>query len=227
MRPSRSKSRPRPNAAPAPDSEAAPIDPQRPTPELLIWAYSHGFFPMADTTARGHPIEWYCPDPRGILPLDDFHVPKSLARIVRAAKFHIRVDTAFEQVLRACAGARNAVNRSWMNDRLAAAYLGLHEHGHAHSVEAWLNDELVGGLYGVQLGGAFFGESMFSRRQQSGANASKVCLVHLVERLRARGFTLLDTQFVNPHLQQFGCRAIPADEYFHRLEAALHLPVTW
>jgi leucyl/phenylalanyl-tRNA---protein transferase len=201
------------------------IDPERPTPQMLLWAYAQGIFPMADPdTGR---IDWYCPDPRGILPLDAFHVPKNLAREVRKAKFDIRFDTAFDQVMRSCAVDRSPLNQSWINDRLIRAYTDLHAMGHAHSVEAWLKGKLVGGLYGVSLGGAFFGESMFSRPARGGTNASKVCLVHLVNHLKHRGYVLLDTQFTNPHLEQFGCIEIPLDEYLQRLSRAIRLPVDW
>lgn len=202
------------------------FDPQNPTAEMLLWAYAQGAFPMADPTRRGRPIEWYCPDPRGIIPLDAFHVPVNLGRVAKQGRFEIRSDTAFEAVFDACATGRSDWNLSWMNDRLRRAYLELHREGFAHSLEAWLEGRLVGGLYGVHLRGAFFGESMFSRPPE-GTNASKVCLVHLVERIRRQGFTLLDTQFVNPHLQQFGCVAIPAEEYLARLAHALTLDVGW
>jgi leucyl/phenylalanyl-tRNA---protein transferase len=122
------------------------VDPQNPTPEVLLWAYSQGLFPMADPYRRGKPIEWYCPDPRGILPLDGFHIPVNLARLVRQNRFEIRSDTAFKEVFELCAVPRSRTNQSWMNDRLRAAYLSLFEIGHAHSIEAWREGELVGGL---------------------------------------------------------------------------------
>ncbi len=207
-----------------PTATALSLMPDRldhPTPDLLILAYSQGIFPMADTSRRGAPISWFCPDPRGILPLDSFHIPASLGRVVRSRRFQITVDTAFDRVLDECASPRTARNRPWMNDRLRAAYQGLAQRGHAHSVEAWRDGQLVGGLYGVHLGAAFFGESMFSRPALGGTDASKVCLVHLVERLRAGGFQLLDTQFVNAHLMRFGVIEIPAEEYMDRLADAL------
>jgi len=195
------------------------IDPQRPTPEMLLWAYRQGIFPMADPwTGR---IDWFCPDPRGVIPLEAFHVPRSLARVVRSGRFEIKVDSAFQSVMRACAERRSPENPSWIDERLIGAYTALHERGHAHSVEAWRRGRLVGGLYGVHIGAAFFGESMFSRPAKGGSNASKVCLVHLVERLCGGGCTLLDTQFWNPHLDQFGCIEISRDEYLARLSQAV------
>ena len=201
------------------------IDPNRPNAELLRWAYSNGIFPMGDHETGE--VEWFRPDPRAILPLDRFHVPKNLSREVRKKKFTIRSDTSFEQVIRACAPARSFLNQQWITDRLVPAYLELFELGHAHCVEAWLGNNLVGGLYGVHLGSAFFGESMFARPDLGGTNASKVCLVQLVRWLNHRGFMLLDTQFRNPHLDQFGCVEIPRAEYHRRLEAALARNCTW
>lgn len=200
-------------------------DLHRPNAALLRTAYMAGIFPMADPDTGE--IGWYCPDPRGILPLDDFHVPANLARLVRQGRFEIRIDTAFESVLDACAGPRSPDNGSWMNAPLRAAYVELHREGDAHSVEAWRDGILVGGLYGVSLGGAFFGESMFCRPDLGGSNASKVCLVHLVERLRARGFTLLDTQMVTPHMRQFGCIEIPARQYLDLLGEAIRQSAHW
>lgn len=174
-------------------------------------------------------IEWFSPDPRGIIPIaaGEFHLPKNVAREVRNGRFEIRFDTAFEDVIRGCAHDRSEFNRSWITEPIIEAYSELHRSGFAHSVEAWREDRLVGGLYGVHLGGAFFGESMFSRADLGGSNSSKVCLVHLVERLRERGFVLLDTQFWNEHLDQFGCIEIPAEEYLRRLAKAVRMPVNW
>jgi len=205
----------------------APIDPQKPTAEVLLWAYAQGLFPMADPYS--HRIDWYSPDPRGIIPLERFHVPKSLARVVRKQPFEIRTDTAFRDAMAACAAARwyDADGLSWIDDRLIDAYSNLFTMGHAHSVEAWLDDDMVGGLYGVQIGAAFFGESMFSRPERGGTNASKVCLVHVVQRMRQQGFELLDTQFVNAHLEQFGCVEIPQDEYLQRLRCAIAKEARW
>lgn len=191
----------------------------------LLDAYANAIFPMADPDTGV--VHWYSPDPRGILPLDSFHVPKNLARLIRQGKFNIRSDTAFEQVMRLCAQSRSEENGSWMVEPLLQQYLSLHEQGHAHSVEAWLNNRLVGGLYGVHIGGAFFGESMFSLPELGGSNASKVCLVYLVQHLRKQGFTLLDTQFVNDHLVQFGCIEVPHHTYAAMLQAAISKDAMW
>ena len=215
------------NAAFAPRPPAG-ADLQNPSPDLLLWAYGHGVFPMGDPESGR--LEWFSPDPRGIIPLhpsDAFQIPKNLAREVRKNRFEIRTDAAFEQVMRGCATDRGGFNRSWINETIIRTYCQLHQMGHAHSVEAWVGGALVGGLYGVQIGGAFFGESMFSRSEAGGSNSSKVCLVHLVQHLRALGFTLLDTQFWNEHLDQFGCIEIPAAEYLGMLQSAMRLPVVW
>ncbi len=200
-------------------------DPQNPTPELLLLAYARGIFPMADPESGE--IGWYSPDPRGVIPLDDFRVRKSLARAASRGSFEIRSDIAFEAVMRFCARPRTGEDLCWIDDRLISAYVALHELGHAHSIEAWRDGELVGGLYGVHIGAAFFGESMFIRPERGGTNASKICLIRLVEHMRECGFTLLDTQFTNDHLEQFGCIEIPRDEYLHRLERAIHTIATW
>ncbi len=191
----------------------------------LLTAYANGIFPMADP--RTGQIGWFSPDPRAIIPLDLFHVPKNLARLVRQKKFVIRSNVEFEMVMRYCAKPRSKDNGSWMTDPLLAAYVELHQAGHAHSIEAWKDDKLVGGLYGVQLGGAFFGESMFSLPNRGGSNASKVCLVHLVRWMRHRGFNLLDTQFVNDHLLQFGVVEISRSTYLQRLRRAIRMDVAW
>ena len=183
------------------------------TTDLLVRAYCSGVFPMADPP-RGV-IRWYAPDPRAVIPLDGFHVPRSLARSLRRGAFEVRIDTAFGDVIRACAGRRE----TWISREIIRAYEELHALGLAHSVESWHGDALAGGLYGVALGGAFFGESMFSRE----SDASKVALVALVERLRARGYALLDTQYQTAHLARFGTVEIPRDEYLARLGAALAL----
>jgi len=198
---------------------------QYPTPELLIRAYANGVFPMADPDTDR--IEWFKPMRRGVLPLERFQVPKSLRRVVRSGRFDVRCDTAFEEVMRQCASPRERADESWINERLIEAYVNLHEAGHAHSVEAYRHGKLVGGLYGVHLGAAFFGESMFVRPEQGGTDASKVCLVHLVNHLKQRGFVLLDTQFWNPHLAQFGCEEIDAGMYDKRLAEAVSKLVTW
>jgi leucyl/phenylalanyl-tRNA---protein transferase len=202
------------------------IDPQHPTPELLLACYAGGMFPMADPDRDV--IEYFSPEMRAVVPLDDrFHVPKNVSREVRRGRFEIRCDTAFEQVMRFCARPRSDWNRSWMNERLLLAYLGLFERGQAHSVEAWRRGELVGGLYGVHIGAAFCGESMFVRPALGGSNASKVCLVHLVHWLRRREFTLLDAQVWNEHLAQFGCFEMPRQEYLSLLHEAIAQPAMW
>jgi leucyl/phenylalanyl-tRNA--protein transferase len=184
------------------------------TPFLLLNAYSQGIFPMADHDGA---IYWYDPDPRAILPLDDFHVPRRLARTMRQGQFDIKVDTAFEAVMRACAEPAAGRETSWINDEIICVYTELFQSGFAHSVESWQAGNLVGGLYGVSLRGLFAGESMFSRE----TDASKVALVHLVERLRLGGFSLLDTQFTTAHLTRFGVIEIPRDEYKLRLAEAM------
>jgi leucyl/phenylalanyl-tRNA--protein transferase len=181
-------------------------------PALLVRAYREGIFPMALDDGE---IGWFSPDPRGIIPLDGFHVPRRLARVARSGRFEIRIDTSFEDVIRACASDRD--EGTWISDEIVESYLTLHRLGLAHSVETWHQRQLVGGLYGVHLGGAFFGESMFHRE----TDASRVALVALVDRLHRRGFTLLDTQWTTPHLQQFGAVEIPGSEYRVRLAAAL------
>lgn len=180
---------------------------------LLLAAYSRGIFPMA-VNDRGD-IGWFSPDPRAIIPLDDrFHVPHGLRRTLKAAKFAITINQDFEGVIRACAVSHGS---TWISKEIIRSYCRLQREGHAHSVEARLEGELAGGLYGVQLGGAFFGESMFHRV----TDASKVALVALVERLRAGGFLLLDTQWLTPHLARFGACEVPRSEYLRQLEIAL------
>lgn len=186
-------------------------------PDLLLRAYALGWFPMG--TGRRHRIEWFSPDPRGILPLDTFHAPSRLKRTVRQSRFEVRIDTAFEAVMRACAERDD----TWITEDIVSSYVTLHRLGAGHSVETWQEGELVGGLYGVAIGGAFFGESMF----HTATDASKVALVALVERLRARGYVLLDTQWVTPHLAQFGGIEIRRSEYLERLAAALPMPCTF
>ena len=186
------------------------------TAELLLQAYAAGIFPMAES-AEDPELYWVDPTRRGVLPLDAFHVPRRLRRTLRHAPFEIRCDSAFEAVLRGCAEPAPERPQTWINERIVALYVELARRGAAHSVETWHAGELVGGLYGVQLGAAFFGESMFSRV----TDASKVALVHLVARLRHGGFRLLDTQFVTEHLLQFGAVEIPRREYQTRLAAAL------
>ncbi|WP_426123063.1 leucyl/phenylalanyl-tRNA--protein transferase [Pararhizobium sp. PWRC1-1] len=189
------------------------------TPDLLLRAYSIGLFPMADS-ADDPELFWVEPELRGIIPLDDFHISKSLAKTIRRAPFDIRYDTAFEQVMDGCAAPAPDRPTTWINARIRSLYATLHSMGHAHCVEAWDGDELVGGLYGVSLGSAFFGESMFSRR----TDASKICLVHLVERLRKQGFVLLDTQFTTEHLKNFGAIDVPKSRYEKMLARAIATP---
>jgi leucyl/phenylalanyl-tRNA--protein transferase len=181
------------------------------TTELLLRAYRRGLFPMAD--GRTGPIAWYSPDPRAIFPLDSFHVPRSVRRMVARGDFEIRTDTAFRDVIVAC-GERE---ETWISAEIVEAYVALSALGYGHSVEAWKQGVLAGGLYGIAIGGAFFGESMFSRV----SGASKVALVHLVRHLVSRGFLLLDSQFTNPHLVQFGVREITREDYLRVLERAL------
>lgn len=189
------------------------------TPDLLLRAYASGLFPMADS-ADDPDLFWVEPEMRGVLPLDGFHIPKRLARTVRQAPFEIRFNSAFDAVVAACAESVENRPSTWINSTISALYSELHRLNHAHSVEAWREGELVGGLYGVSLRRAFFGESMFSRA----TDASKVCLVHLVERLRARQFVLLDTQFTTEHLKRFGAIDVPREDYVDLLAEALEGP---
>ncbi|MCF1474560.1 MULTISPECIES: leucyl/phenylalanyl-tRNA--protein transferase [Rhizobium/Agrobacterium group] len=186
------------------------------TPDILLRAYSIGLFPMAESSDDPE-LFWVEPDLRGIIPLDSFHYSKSLAKIIRQKPFDIRFDTAFAAVLDKCAEPAPDRPSTWINQTIRDLYTALFQMGHVHSVEAFEGDELVGGLYGVSLGAAFFGESMFSRR----SNASKICLVYLVERLRAQGFVLLDTQFTTEHLKTFGAIDVAKDEYSKMLEEAV------
>jgi leucyl/phenylalanyl-tRNA--protein transferase len=186
------------------------------TADTLLRAYAAGVFPMAER--RDDPnLFWVSPESRGILPLDDFHVSHRLARTVRSDRFTVKTDTAFGDVMLACAEPAPDRKESWINDEILWLYGELHRNGHAHSVECWRDGKLVGGLYGVRLGGAFFGESMFSRDR----DASKVALVHLVARLKRGGFALLDAQFITSHLASFGAIEIPRRDYLARLQDAL------
>jgi leucyl/phenylalanyl-tRNA--protein transferase len=186
------------------------------TPEVLLKAYACGIFPMAES-AEDPALYWIEPEKRGIVPLQEFHVPARLARTVRSDRFAIRVNRDFEGVLDGCAEPQPGRTRTWINERIRALYRKLYDIGHCHSIEAYADDELVGGLYGVCLGRAFFGESMFHRAR----DASKVALVHLVARLKAGGFTLLDTQFVTDHLRTFGAVEVSRRQYHKLLESAL------
>lgn len=188
------------------------------TAELLLAAYANGYFPMA--TDRDDPeLRWYNPKLRGIFPLDSFRIPKSLARLLRKKPFIVTSDTAFHDVMLGCAER----DRTWINDEIIALYCELAQKGFAHSVECWQDGKLMGGIYGVAIGGAFFGESMFSRVP----GASKVALVHLVELLRQADYALFDTQYSNKHLLQFGVVEIAREEYLKRLEVALEIPTRW
>ncbi len=185
-------------------------------PVILVHAYAQGIFPMADERGK---IRWYAPDPRAILEYHNFHISRSLRATIHKRCYEIRMDTAFEWVMRFCA----AREETWINEELIKTYTHLHRMGAGHSVEAWRDDQLVGGLYGIALGGAFMGESMFSRA----TDASKVCLVALVEHLHARGYVLHDTQFLTPHLASLGVTEIARAEYERRLYAALGLACRW
>lgn len=189
------------------------------TVDLLLGAYAMGLFPMAEDF-DDPAIHWVEPRRRGILPLDGLHVARSLRKALRRGRIELKVDQAFAEVVRACATPAPDRPQTWLNPELIALYVELHERGHAHSVEAWCQGELVGGLYGVHLGGAFFGESMFSRM----TDASKMALVELVARLRAGGFALLDTQFITGHLESLGAIEISRADYLARLRRALPAP---
>lgn len=192
------------------------------TPELLLRAYADGLFPMAEK--RDDPtLYWVSPDQRGIIPLDTFHVPRRLARTIRSGRFTVTADQAFTEVMQACAAPAPGREESWINDEILRLYTALHAGGHAHSLETWQDGELVGGLYGVRLGAAFFGESMFSRR----TDASKVALAALVDGLKRGGFVLLDTQFITGHLARFGAVEIPREQYLMKLNYALSREAIW
>jgi len=192
------------------------------TPEILLRAYAEGLFPMAER--RGDPtLYWVSPEKRGVIPLDGFHVPRRLARTIRSGAFTVTADRAFRAVMEACAAPGPGREESWINSEILRLYTALHIGGHAHSIECWRDNRLVGGLYGVRLGAAFFGESMFSRAR----DASKVALVALVEGLRRGGFVLLDTQFITAHLARFGAIEIPRQQYLRRLHEALNREAVW
>lgn len=204
------------------------VKPPKITPDMLLRAYAIGIFPMAE--ARNDPeLYWIDPEQRGILPLDSFHIPRSLKKTVRQGLtggeggFRVTCDKAFEAVIAGCAAPAPGRGQTWINDTIFDLCRQLFLMGHAHSVEVWNGEALVGGLYGISLGGAFFGESMFSRA----TDASKVALVHLVARLRHGGYSLLDTQFVTKHLARFGAIEIPRDDYRVRLNIALAKPATF
>lgn len=186
------------------------------TPQVLLKAYACGIFPMAES-ADDPGLFWVEPELRGVIPLDEFHIPRSLKKTLARRPFEIRIDHDFEAVIDACAASTQERPKTWINRRIRKLYCDLHAIGHCHSVECWADGELAGGLYGVRLGAAFFGESMFSRR----TDASKVALVHLVERLKAGGFELLDTQFTTKHLTRFGAVDVPRRKYSKMLEQAV------
>jgi leucyl/phenylalanyl-tRNA--protein transferase len=185
-------------------------------PEELLTAYRHGVFPWFDETM---PVCWWSPDPRAVIELDQFHVPRRLRRTCRSGKFRLTVNQDFAGVMQGCAERRD--EGTWITPEMLTAYQRLHDLGYAHSVEAWAGGELVGGVYGVAIGGFFAGESMFHRR----TDASKVALVYLVDRLRERGFALFDIQFLTEHTARFGAVEVPRGEYLRRLRRALELPV--
>ncbi|MAR55797.1 MAG: leucyl/phenylalanyl-tRNA--protein transferase [Rickettsiales bacterium] len=191
--------------------------PEKVSARDVLNAYASGYFPMADDR-HGEELWWFNPNKRGIIPLEQFNVPRGMKKVLREGVFDVTIDQDFEATIRACADAPRGEDGHWISERIIGLYCELHRMGFAHSVEARQEGRLVGGLYGVSLGNAFFGESMFSHVSQ----ASKVALVHLVTRLRAAGYTLLDTQFVNDHLKQFGVKEIGKAAYLRRLDKALH-----
>lgn len=184
------------------------------SPERLLAAYRAGIYPWSV-----HPVTWWSPDPRGVLPLEDFHIPQSLAKFIRKGVYEVTKDRAFREVMAACAAPDPKRGGTWIAPEFITAYTRLHELGHAHSVECWSDGKLMGGIYGVKVGGAFAGESMFHRAD----NASKIVLCHLVDHLRARGFVLFDIQMVTAATKPFGAREIPRAEYLKRLAQAVML----
>jgi leucyl/phenylalanyl-tRNA--protein transferase len=186
------------------------------TPELLLEAYRHGLFPMAYSGGSPY-IHWICPEMRGQLSIAEIHIPRRLKKTIRSEPFEIRIDTAFRDVISACARQTEKRRETWINEPIIKAFCTLHAQGHAHSVECWQDDALVGGVYGLEIGGAFFGESMFSTAR----DASKIALIHLVARLWKGGFSVLDTQFTNDHLKQFGVFELPHKIYMKQLERAV------
>jgi leucyl/phenylalanyl-tRNA--protein transferase len=192
------------------------------TPEILLGAYAEGIFPMAER--RDDPsLFWVSPEQRGVIPLNGLHVSRRLARTVRSDRFTVTTDLAFAEVMQSCAEPADGREQTWINEEILRLYTGLFAIGHAHSIECWHGEALVGGLYGVKLGAAFFGESMFSRER----DASKVALVHLVARLIAQGFELLDAQFLTSHLKSMGAIEIPRTKYLRLLDAALKKRAYW
>ena len=192
------------------------------TLDMLLRAYAHGIFPMSESRHDTR-ISWFDPHKRGVLPLNKFHIPRSLAKTVRRQPYEVRIDTAFKEVVEGCASPRPGRWTTWINDSIIDMFTGLYSIGHAHSVECWSGEKLIGGLYGVSLGAAFFGESMFSIQ----VDASKIALVYLVARLRHGGFRLLDTQFVTAHLEHFGAHEITRADYLRRLQTAVAMEADW
>lgn len=192
------------------------------TSAMMLRAYRNGLFPMAETRDSAR-LYWLDPEQRGVLPLETFRIPRRLGRTVLSGPYEVTADADFPGVIAGCATPAPGRDETWINPQIERLFTRLHAEGHAHSVETWLNGALVGGLYGVAIGGVFFGESMFSVAR----DASKVALAHLVARLRLGGFTLLDTQFVTAHLKQFGATEIPRDTYRALLEAAIAVPARW
>lgn len=193
---------------------------QKITPELILAAYARGMFPMADS-ADADDVYWYDPELRGQLPINALHIPRKLKKFIKKGRYKVSFDAAFSDVIHACADIYPGREDTWINAQIREVFESLYYAGHAHSVEVWYKDDLVGGLYGLALGGAFFGESMFSLAD----NASKTALVHLTAHLQRQGFMLLDTQFVNDHLKQFGVYEVPRTEYLEKLHKALALDV--
>lgn len=192
------------------------------TPDLVLRAYRAGLFPMAEGRGSGR-LYWLDPKMRGVIPLDGFHLPRRLRRTVLSGRFEVTADTDFPGVLAGCAAPAPGREDSWINGEIEELFNALHRMGHAHSIEVREGGALVGGLYGIRIGAAFFGESMFARAD----DASKVALVHLIARLRRGGFTLLDTQFLNDHLARFGAMEIPQADYRSRLAQAVDKDATW
>lgn len=211
-----------PRSPSAMKARSIPVRAPEITPEIMLRAYAAGIFPMAEA-AEDPNLFWVEPEQRGVIPLDRFHLPSRLARTIRSDRFEIRIDTAFEAVIEACAEVQDDRPETWISGRIREIFGELFRLGHVHTVECWREGRLVGGLYGMSLGAAFFGESMFHRE----TDASKVALVHLVARLRRGGYRLLDAQFQTAHLAQFGTQEVPRAAYQILLEQALAMPGNW
>lgn len=209
-----------------PSEPAAEETPGLIPPDQVILAYCHGYFPMG--VSRDDPtVHWYYPQVRAVMPLDGLKISRSLLKVIKSGHFEFRIDTAFAQVIAACAEPRSYEQQTWINRTIERTYIELHKLGVAHSVEAWREGRLVGGLYGVALGGAFFGESMFHRADMGGRDASKACLWRLVEHLNGRGYVLLDTQIMNDHMARLGAVGVEQDRFGPMLQTALNMDVTW